>query len=255
MRCCFVGHSRKGCRRGHPIPRGWPPELDFLVLEGTLVLLVRRTFARTACERASGDLVSRLGRKIFGPTRQTGSRQEGVQETIESASCVAARKAGSGSPTGTTGALEASAGHSETLHGVSGISVSCRSRPARFHRGWQRKDAKSSDRVRSSRSRCARVPRQVAEVDRRRSVRKAAPGCGWGSRTEPSPQVVARLPTGESAFVTRFSVESAIEGRRRARGGSRYRWKVSRIVKAEARHVGRRRKRSWPKAGCEGRTS
>jgi hypothetical protein len=91
------------------------------VLEGTLVLLVRRTFARTACERASGELVSRLGRKIFGPTRRAGSRQEGVQETIESASCVAARNAESESPTGTTGALEASAEHSETLHGVAGV--------------------------------------------------------------------------------------------------------------------------------------
>jgi hypothetical protein len=54
--------------------------------------------------------------------------------------------------------------------------------------------------------------------------------------------------------VKRFSAESAVEDRTRARGGLLYRGKVSRTEQAEAHHVGRRWKRSRPKRIGRGHT-
>lgn len=71
---------------------------------------------------------------------------------------------------------------------------------------------------------------QVAEVDRRCSVRRAAPGCGWETLTEPSPRWLVHL--GRNRIVTRAPVtfKALLGPRRRIRGGFLYRWKVFRAV-------------------------
>jgi hypothetical protein len=123
------GLSREGCRRSHPIPRGWPPGRVSSASEGTSVLSSIATVRAGGVRRAFGEAASRLGTKSSGPPGEPFSRQGGVQELVESASCVAARKAGSLSPAGTAGALEASAEVTRVLHGARGISVSYRSQP------------------------------------------------------------------------------------------------------------------------------
>jgi hypothetical protein len=89
---------------GTPDPPGLAPRVDSLAFEGTSVLSCTAPFARTVCGEPwwSGEST---GHKIFGPTRRTNPRQGGVQEVIESASCVAARNAGSLPSAGATRAL------------------------------------------------------------------------------------------------------------------------------------------------------
>lgn len=104
----------------------------------------------------------------------------------ESASCVAARNAVSLPSAGTAGAFGVPAGATRALHGARWSLGVVSLTADGFARNRQRNEAKATNRVRSSRSRCARVPRLVAEVYRRRSVQKAASGCGWRTRTGPS---------------------------------------------------------------------
>jgi len=77
----------------------------------------------------------------------------------ELASCVAERNAGSTSPADTAGAFGVSAGATRRREAY----VESRCRIAHSRRGsprsWQRTSVKTFGCVRSSRSRCARVPR------------------------------------------------------------------------------------------------
>jgi hypothetical protein len=100
---------------GTPDPPGLAPRVDSLAFEGTSVLSCTAPFARTVCGEPwwSGEST---GHKIFGPTRRTSPRQGGVQEVNESASCVAARNAGSLPSAGTAGTLGVSAGATRALH-------------------------------------------------------------------------------------------------------------------------------------------
>lgn len=103
---------------GTPDPPGLAPRAGFSGIRRHLGSFVHRYRSRGRCKESLRWTGKSTGHKIFGPTRRTDSRQRGVQEVDESASCVAARNAVSLSPAGTAGALEVSAGATRALHGA-----------------------------------------------------------------------------------------------------------------------------------------
>lgn len=156
-----VGLSRKGSRTDARSLGVGPPRWILWGSKAPRFFHAPPPFARTAPGEPLVDRQVEWVTKIFGPARRTDSRQAGVQVVHESASCVAARNAGSVPSTGVTGALEASAGVRKRRKTM--IGPRCRIAHSRHgsRRSRQANGAKASARVRSSRSRCARVPRRL----------------------------------------------------------------------------------------------
>jgi hypothetical protein len=177
--------ARDDCAR--PLPRGMPggvirsfgvgPPGGFLGIRRHLGSFEHRYRSRGRCAESLWWSGESTGHKIFGPTRRSVSRQGGVQELVESASCVAARKAGSLSPAGTAGALEASAEVTRVLHGARGISVSYCSQPTGSLASAVERRESVSPREELTFAVCPGSA-LVAEAHRRRSVQKAPFGCG-----------------------------------------------------------------------------
>jgi hypothetical protein len=149
----------RGTPVGTPNPPGLAPRSGFPGVRRHLGSCVRRTVRADGAWRASGGSASRLGQNFFGPTRRTGARQRGAQEN-ERVGLLRRR---------TQCWLDISGRYGRRSRGVSrghqasqGVLESrCRIAHSRHGspRSRQRTNVKTFGRVRSSRSRCARVPR------------------------------------------------------------------------------------------------
>lgn len=161
------------------------------------------------------------------------------------ASCVAERNAESTSSTGTIGTLEVPAEPPRRFTASTGD----RCRAAHSQRG----SLQLATEGRESGRPCEVLTFAVVPGFRVRLQKSI--GDAWsekrlpvaaGNRGQDLASGGVETTAGETAIVIRCPVESANGDRGRARGGFLYRSKVSRAVKAEAHHVGRRRQRSRP---------
>jgi hypothetical protein len=181
-----------------PLPRGMPaessdpsglaPRVGSSASEGTSVLSSIATVRAGGVRRASGGAASRLGTKSSGPpgdpfhdkevSRSWSSRPLASQHAKLARCLRPVRQAPSRRQPRSPGCFTAPAeSRCRTAH----------SRRVRSHRRW--KDAKASVHVRSSRSRCARVPRWLQKL------------------------------TGDARFKKRLSVAAERRGRNLASGG------------------------------------
>jgi hypothetical protein len=157
------GLSREGCRAESSDPSGLAPRVGSSASEGTSVLSSIATVRAGGVRRAFGGAASRLGTKSSGPpgdpfhdkevSRSWSSRPLASQHAKLARCLRPVRQAPSRRQPRSPGCFTAlSESRCRTAH----------SRRVRSHRRW--KDAKASVHVRSSRSRCARVPRWLQKL-------------------------------------------------------------------------------------------
>lgn len=152
----------KGTQVGAPGPSGLAPRGGSSGVRRHLGSFRRRPRSRGRRLESLWWTGTATGHPIFGPTSSSDSRQRGVQEVVELASCVAERNADSEPPAGTAGAFGVSAGATRAVK----RKLELRCRTAHGRRGSstiRRTEGRESVRVRVriSRSRCARVSRRL----------------------------------------------------------------------------------------------
>lgn len=173
-------HYPEGSRDGGPVPQGWPPAVDLLPFEGTSVLSCIDSIRVGGARGASGG-----SKSSNGSSNYSGPRDASVHDRRCPGGCF---RVGLLRRSTQFCWLNASGQSSRCLRGASRslkTSMLFCSRPIGSPMA-QRQHTKVRLSVRNRRSRLCPGFVQVAEVDRRCSVRRATPGCGWGALTGPS---------------------------------------------------------------------